>query len=85
MTVNISGIEKKLIDISTPEDFKKGVVNFDSLIKWLNQESIGLRQNFLIGFLSRGKGNSRSSTNYEKISKDADLLIHSTDNLIFRS
>lgn len=80
MTVNISGIEKKLIDISTPEDFKKGVVNFDSLIKCLNQESIGLRQNFLIGFLSRGKGNSRSSTNYEKISKDADLLIHSTDN-----
>lgn len=80
MTVNISGIDKKLIDISSPEDFKKAVVNFDSLVNCLNQESIGLRQNFLIGFLSRGKGNSRSSTNYEKISKDADLLIHSTDN-----
>lgn len=80
MTVNISGIDKKLIDISSSEDFKKAVVNFDSLVNCLNQESIGLRQNFLIGFLSRGKGNSRSSTNYEKISKDADLLIHSTDN-----
>lgn len=80
MTVNISGIDKKLIDIVSPDDFKKAVVNFDSLINCLNQESIGLRNNFLVGFLSRGKGNARSSTNYEKITRDADLIIHSSDN-----
>jgi len=80
MTVNISGTDKKLIDISSNDDFKKAVVNFDKLITCLNEESIGLKGKFLVGFLSRGKGNARSSTNYEKITKDADLIIHSSDN-----
>jgi len=80
MTVNVSGVEKKLIDLNDTNDYKKAVVNFDKLLECLNQESIGLKEKFLIGFLSRGKGNARSSTNYEKIVKDADILIHSTDN-----
>jgi len=80
MTVNVSGVDKKLIDLNDTDDYKKAVVNFDKLLECINQESIGLQGQFLIGFLSRGKGNARSSTNYEKIVKDADLLIHSTDN-----
>lgn len=80
MTVNVSGVDKKLIDLNNTNDYKKAVVNFDKLLECINQESIGLQGKFLIGFLSRGKGNARSSTNYEKIVKDADLLIHSTDN-----
>lgn len=80
MTVNVSGNDKKLVDVNTSDDFKKAVVNFEKLLICLNEDSIGLRGNFLVGFLSRGKGNARTSTNYEKIVKDADLLIHSTDN-----
>lgn len=80
MTVNVGGTDKKLIDINHPTDFKKAVVNFDKLLNCLNDESIGLTGRFLIGFLSRGKGNARTSTNYEKIAKEADLLIHSTEN-----
>ncbi|MCZ8229623.1 TrlF family AAA-like ATPase [Flavobacterium sp.] len=80
MTVNINGTDKKLIDISDTNDLKKAVVNFDKLLICLNEESIGLKGKFVVGFLSRGKGNARTSTNYEKIVKDADLLIHSSDN-----
>ncbi len=80
MTVNINGIEKKLIDISNPNDFKFAVVSFDKLVHQLNEESIGLKDKYLLGFLSRGKGDARSSSNYEKIAKKVDLLIHSTDN-----
>jgi predicted ATPase len=81
MSVNVSGTDKKLIDINGINDFNKAVVNFDNLRKCLNDESIGLKGKYLIGFLSRGKGNGRTSTNYEKIVKVADLLIHSTDNI----
>lgn len=80
MTVNVSGDEKKLVDLNDINDYTKAVVNFDDLLKCLNQESIGLKGKFLIGFLSRGKGNARSSTIYEKIAKYTDVLIHSTDN-----
>ncbi|WP_379964185.1 TrlF family AAA-like ATPase [Epilithonimonas sp. UC225_85] len=80
MTAHVGGTEKKLIDINDTNDFKRAVVNFDKLLICLNEESIGLKGNFLVGFLSRGKGNARTSTNYERVVKDADLLIHSTDN-----
>ena len=80
MSVNVSGTDKKLIDINGINDFNKAVVNFDNLMKCLNEESIGLKGKYLVGFLSRGKGNGRTSTNYEKIVKFADVLIHSTDN-----
>ncbi|GAA8912869.1 hypothetical protein HpEKA39_13630 [Helicobacter pylori] len=33
---------------------------------------------YLLGFLSRGHGNSRSSSNYEKIAKKSHFLIHSS-------
>lgn len=80
MTASVSGCNKKLIDLSDKNDFLKAVVNFDQLLICLNDESIGVNGKYLTGFLSRGKGNARTSTNYEKISKDANLLIHSSDN-----
>ncbi|PTX61058.1 PHP domain-containing protein [Kordia periserrulae] len=80
MTVNVQGVDKKLADLNSLNDFKKAVINFDSLLECLKTESIGLNGEFLIGFLSRGKGNARSSTNYEKITRNIDLLIHSTNN-----
>lgn len=80
MKVNINGVDKKLSDVTSSEDFDKAVVNFDNLTQCLNEESIGLQGKFLIGFLSRGKGNARTSSNYERLTKETDLLIHSTDN-----
>ncbi|MFP9100274.1 TrlF family AAA-like ATPase [Flavobacterium sp. RHBU_24] len=81
MKVNINGSNKKLIDIHSPDDFDKAVVSFDDLLDCLNEESNGLHEKFLIGFLSRGKGTARTSSNYEKICKKSDLIIHSTDSI----
>ncbi|PKF72321.1 hypothetical protein CW752_16685 [Chryseobacterium sp. PMSZPI] len=80
MDANISGNNKKCIDLTEKSDFENAVINFDKLKECLEEESIGLRGKYLIGFLSRGKGNARTSTNYEKLTKYADILIHSTDN-----
>jgi len=80
LSANVSGDKKKLIDLQNKEDFKNAVVNFDELLQCLNDESLSLKEKYLIGFLSRGKGNARSSSNYEKITRRADFLIHSSDN-----
>lgn len=76
---NVKGESKKIIDLSNEEDFKFAVVNFDKLFECLEKESLNLRAKYLIGFLSRGKGNARSSSNYEKIINKAHFLIHSTN------
>ncbi|UMB55337.1 AAA family ATPase [Lutibacter sp. A64] len=80
LTVNVEGKDKKADDLATSDDFKKAVVNFDKLIDELNQESLNLKGKYLVGFLSRGKGNARSSSNFEKITSKTSFLIHSTDN-----
>ncbi|MYY28992.1 TrlF family AAA-like ATPase [Elizabethkingia anophelis] len=80
MNVNVGGNDRKCIDLTVKSDFENAVINFDKLKACLEEESIGLRGKYLIGFLSRGKGNARTSTNYEKLTKYADILIHSTDN-----
>ncbi|BAJ56344.1 TrlF family AAA-like ATPase [Helicobacter pylori] len=77
MKANV-GIEKKLADLEK-DDFNKAVVNFDQLLECLEEESLNLMGKYLLGFLSRGHGNSRSSSNYEKIVKKAHFLIHSSD------
>ncbi|WP_180454502.1 TrlF family AAA-like ATPase [Helicobacter pylori] len=79
MRANVCGIEKKLADLEK-DDFKKAVVNFDQLLECLEEESLNLMGKYLLGFLSRGHGNSRSSSNYEKIAKKSHFLIHSSDN-----
>ncbi len=75
---NVGGTEKKLADLKK-DDFDKVVVNFDQLLECLEKESLKLRGKYLLGFLSRGHGNSRSSSNYEKIVKKVHFLIHSSN------
>ncbi|MGL2402065.1 TrlF family AAA-like ATPase [Helicobacter pylori] len=70
---------KRLADLEK-DDFDKAVVNFDQLLECLEEESLNLRGKYLLGFLSRGHGNSRSSSNYKKIAKKSHFLIHSSDN-----
>ncbi|QQW82517.1 TrlF family AAA-like ATPase [Helicobacter pylori] len=78
MKANVCGIEKKLEDLEK-DDLDKAVVNFDQLLECLEEESLNLMGKYLLGFLSRGHGNSRSSSNYEKIAKKSHFLIHSSD------
>jgi len=80
LTTNVKGTNKKCIDLETQEDFKFAVINFDHLLDVLNDDSLNIKDRYLIGFLSRGKGNSRSSSIYEKIATKSHFLIHSTDN-----
>ncbi|EJB45505.1 TrlF family AAA-like ATPase [Helicobacter pylori] len=75
---NVGGTEKKLADLEK-DDFDKAVVNFDQLLECLEKESLKLRGKYLLGFLSRGHGNSRSSSNHKKIVKKAHFLIHSSN------
>ncbi|WRE34325.1 AAA family ATPase [Helicobacter pylori] len=79
MKANVCGTEKKLADLEE-DDFDKAVVNFDQLLECLEEESLNLRGKYLLGFLSRGHGSSRSSSNYEKIVKKVHFLIHSSNN-----
>ncbi|WQX21496.1 ATPase [Helicobacter pylori] len=78
MKANVCGIDKKLADLEK-DDFNKAVANFDQLLECLEEESLNLMGKYLLGFLSRGHGNSRSSSNYEKIVKKVHFLIHSSD------
>ncbi|GAA7727405.1 hypothetical protein HpCOL14_12450 [Helicobacter pylori] len=75
---NVGGTEKKLADLEK-DDFDKAVVNFDQLLECLEKESLKLRGKYLLGFLSRGHGNSRSSSNDKKITNKSHFLIHSSD------
>ncbi|GAA9049095.1 PHP-associated domain-containing protein [Helicobacter pylori] len=75
---NVGGTKKKLADLEK-DDFNKAVVNFDQLLECLEQESLNLKGKYLLGFLSRGNGNSRSSSNHEKIAKKSHFLIHSSN------
>lgn len=75
--VNVGKTKKKLADLEK-DDFKKAVVNFDQLLECLEEESLNLMGKYLLGFLSRGHGTSRSSSNYEKIAKKSHFLIHSS-------
>ncbi|GAB0003817.1 gamma-glutamylcyclotransferase [Helicobacter pylori] len=77
MKANVCGIEKKLADLEK-DDFKKAVVNFDQLLECLEEESLNLMGKYLLGFLSRGHGTSRGSSNHEKIAKKSHFLIHSS-------
>ncbi len=76
---NVGGTEKKLAGLEK-DDFDEAVVNFDQLLECLEKESLKLRGKYLLGFLSRGHGSSRSSSNYKKIFDKSHFLIHSSDN-----
>ena len=79
LKVNVDGNEKLAKNLSSSVDFTKATVELDDLRKVLNEESLGLKNKYMIGFLSRGKGNGRTSSNYEKIARHSHFLIHSSD------
>ncbi|TWP23190.1 hypothetical protein EUA66_01860 [TM7 phylum sp. oral taxon 349] len=79
LKVNVDGNEKLAKNLSSNADFTKATVELDDLRKVLNEESLGLKNKYMIGFLSRGKGNGRTSSNYEKIARHSHFLIHSSD------
>ncbi len=79
MEATIGGTKKQLASLEK-KDCSKAVVNFDQLLECLEEESLNLRGKYLLGFLSRGHGSSRSSSNYEKIVKKVHFLIHSSNN-----
>lgn len=79
LKVNVEGTDMLAKNLSSVNDFAKATVEFDKLREVLEEESLGLKDRYMIGFLSRGKGNGRTSSNYEKIAKHSHFLIHSTD------
>ncbi len=79
ISITIDGASKKAIQMSSKEDFEKGVIEFPELLKQLEDESLEINGKYLIGFLSRGKGNGRTSSVYSKIAKKTHFLIHSSD------
>ncbi|MFA7686016.1 MAG: AAA family ATPase [Candidatus Gracilibacteria bacterium] len=79
LTVHVDTTDKKANQL-TNGDYKKGVVEFDKLRETLNEKSLGMEGRYYIGFLSRGKGNARSSTVYSKIAENSNFLIHSSSN-----
>lgn len=72
----------KSINISTDNDYKYWVVDFEKLIETLEQESLWLKGKYLTWFLSRWKWNWRTSSIYERLTKKSDLIIHSSDSWI---
>lgn len=79
LTIKINGQSKKANTLSSQDDFVNGTVEFDHLVETLEEESLNLKNNYLIGFLSRGHGNGRTSTQYEQLAKKCGFLIHSSN------
>jgi len=80
LNVTVGSAKKKSTDLASEDDFRKAVINFDHLKEQLEEESLNLQGKYLIGFLSRGKGNGRTSTSYEQLALRCSLLIHSSSN-----
>ena len=72
-------VNKRLNVISSKEEYKKAVVNFDDLVKCLDDKSLSLRNRYMIGILGRGKGSSRLSSVFEDIATRCNFFIHSSD------
>ncbi len=88
MEATIDGTKKRLADLEK-NDFNKAVVNFDSLLECLEEESLKLRGKYLLGFLSRGHGSieceflekgGRNETIYKEVIDKSHFLIHSSNN-----
>lgn len=80
LNCSVSGTQKTLITITSDADKKIAVVEFNKVTETLADPALSnLKGKVLIGMLSRGKGNSRSSLMYESLTKDSNFVIHSTD------
>lgn len=80
LNCSISGSQKTLSTITTQTDRQNAVVEFSKIIEVLNDPAVSeLKDKILIGMLSRGKGNSRSSKMYASLTKDCNFIIHSSE------
>lgn len=79
LDVTLNGETKKACSLASVSELENSVVELDTLIETLENASLNLKNKYLLGFLSRGKGNSRTSSVYTKIYKKTDLIIHSSD------
>ncbi len=79
LNCSVSGTQKTLITVTSDADKKVAVVEFNKVTETLADPAlINLKSKVLIGMLSRGKGNSRSSQMYESLTKDSNFIIHSS-------
>lgn len=80
LKVHADGSAKTLAELSDDDcRSHKVYVDFTELQSTINDEATGLRDKILCGFLSRGKGESRSSYMSDDICKKSDFLLHSSD------
>ena len=79
LIVKVLGSEMKANDLEKSDDFRKAVVEFKEIEDNLREQSLGLSDKHLKGFLSRGDGDSRSASVYKSIENSCDFLLHSTD------
>lgn len=79
----IGNTSKKLSQLTSKEIENSAQINFNALIKKLEEESSGLKGRYLLGFLSRGHGSARTNgrdlTNFEKVARKSNFVIHSSD------
>ena len=79
LNCSIDGSQKTLNTITNQEEKKKAVVEFSKILEVLNDPAVAeLKEKVLIGMLSRGKGNSRSSAMYASLTKDSNFIVHSS-------
>ncbi|HDL9481465.1 TPA: hypothetical protein PX784_001024 [Vibrio cholerae] len=76
--LNVDGSEKMAIQLE-PNELTKATVDFKHLLSVLNDPTLRLKDRHFLGFLSRGHGDGRSSSNYETLYENCDFLLHSSD------
>ena len=69
-TIKVKNMEKK-------EHFRTATVSFKKSIDILNERT-NKELDFIVAFLSKGKGNSRSSVMYEHMADYIDVILHSS-------
>ena len=76
--LNVNGTKKMGIQLQSNE-LTKATVEFEHLINVLGDTTLNLENRFFMGFLSRGHGNGRTSSNYETLYENCDFILHSSD------
>lgn len=76
---SVDGTQKTL-NMLNKQDKDIATVEFKDIVDTLNDPAIGIKDKVLIGMLSRGKGNARTSHSYETLTRSVHFIIHSSDN-----
>lgn len=82
LNCSVDGVQKTLSTVTTQREKEKAVVEFSEILSVLDDPAVaGLREEVLIGMLSRGKGNSRSSVMYASLTKGSNFIVHSSSKI----